>query len=52
MNTQIQRQKSYQIRLDLIPEYSYVGLNALDKMFQFIFFELFFKNVTILFNIF
>jgi len=33
MNTQIQRQKSYQIRLDLIPEYSYVGLNALDKMF-------------------
>jgi hypothetical protein len=30
---QIQRQESYQIRLDLISEYSYVGLNALDKMF-------------------
>ena len=33
INMQIQRQESYQIRLDLISEYSYVGLNALDKMF-------------------
>jgi hypothetical protein len=46
MNTQIQRQKSYQIRLDLIPEYSYVGLNALDKMFA-TFHEKFFSQFNL-----
>jgi hypothetical protein len=46
MNVRFQRLESFQIRLDLIREYSHVGLNALDEMFA-TFHEKFFSQFNL-----